>query len=85
MRLSKLEQRIGNALGIMANHVALDGEVTGNAAYAERFNALNISLDRGGAFRRIARQRLTAECAGVHQCEIEDRRARVLVDTFDMR
>ena len=81
---AQCEKGLGNAIGSVANDVFFAGEIAGDAANAESFNARNIGFDGRAAFGRITRQRLRRKGRGIHDGIVEDGRTGVLVDALDM-
>ena len=57
------EQCAGDAVGGVADHVLFAGEVAGDAADAEAFNALDVDLDGRRVLGRVARESLRARTA----------------------
>ena len=82
--VSQRQQRAGHAVGGVAHHALFAGEVAGDAAHAQRLDALDVGHDRRCALGRVARQRLRRERRRIHQRVVEDRRAGVLVDALDV-
>ena len=78
------EKRLCDPVRGMAKKITFRDKVSGDAAYAHGFDALDVVFSGLCSFRGVAIADDCGHGTGVHQGVVEDGPARVLVDALDM-